>query len=93
MRERLGNSFLPLSRRALLLGTAGAAGAAVTDLASRPAAAQKLSQRVVAYQDHPNGDKRCDRCARFQPPTGCTIVDGAVSPSGYCTFFIPRGQA
>ncbi len=94
MRNKQNEALLPLSRRALLLGTAGAASTtAFLSMSSKTASAQKLSQRVVAYQDHPDGDKRCDRCARFQPPAACSIVDGTVSPDGYCTFFIPRNRA
>jgi hypothetical protein len=94
VRNKQKNALLPLSRRALLLGTAGAASTtALLGIPSNTASAQKLSQRVVAYQDHPEGDKRCDRCAQFQPPTACKIVDGTVSPGGYCKFYTPRSQA
>jgi hypothetical protein len=79
-----------LSRRGLLLWSTNAAGAAAIELSSRPASADKLSQRVVAYQDHPDGERRCDRCSHFQPPAACQIVVGTVRPDGYCRFFAPR---
>jgi hypothetical protein len=84
-----------LARRSLLQRAVGAAGAATILCAppSQATAAPKLSQRVVAYQDHPDGDKSCDKCAQFQPPNACKIVEGAVSPQGYCRFFTPIRQA
>src|SRR6266446_1779403 len=60
----------PLCRRALLqyaLGTAG--GMAICcALPNTATAAPKISKKAVAYQDHPDGDKRCEKSAQFQPP-------------------------
>jgi hypothetical protein len=84
-----------LSRRSLLQGAVGAAGAA-TILGATPnpaAAAPKISQKAVAYQDHPDGDKRCDKCVQFQPPNACKVVDGTISPQGSCRIFMPIRQA
>ena len=62
--------------------------------ASNPAMAQpKISQKAVAYQDHPDGNKRCDKCVQFQPPNACKVVDGTISPNGYCKLFVPVGRA
>jgi hypothetical protein len=89
------NAPVLLTRRSLLRATAEAAGVAfiLGARAETATASPKLSLKVVAYQDHPAGDKRCDGCAHFQPPNGCKIVDGIVSPGGYCKFFTPRSQA
>ena len=95
MKERPSSLSAPVSRRALLQGGAGTAGAAII-LGATPNSASavvKLSPKVVAYQDHPNGDKRCGKCVQFQPPNACKIVDGAVSPEGYCRFFVPVAGA
>jgi len=78
-----------------MLGTAGAAGAAMI-LGAKPKPAKsapKISQQAVAYQDHPDGDKRCDKCVQFQPPNACKIVQGTVSPQGSCRFFVPISRA
>jgi hypothetical protein len=78
-----------LSRRSLLGGAIGAAGV----LGARPnlAAAQpKISKVAVNYQDHPDGDKRCDKCVQFQPPDACKVVDGSISPQGSCRIFMLR---
>jgi len=83
-----------LSRRSLLQSAAAAAGAE-TILGATPnpaAAAPKISQKAVAYQDHPDGDKRCDKCVQFQPPNACKVVDGTISPQGSCRIFMPIRQ-
>ena len=77
-----------LSRRSLLCGAAGATGVVVT---LKPALAQpKISKIAVNYQDHPDGDKRCDKCIQFQPPDACKVVDGSISPQGFCRIFMLR---
>ena len=95
MNERPSRWSAPVSRRALLQGGAGTTGAAII-LGATPNSASavvKLSQKVAAYQDHPNGDKHCGKCVQFQPPTACKLVDGTVSPEGYCRFFVPAAGA
>jgi len=88
-------SSAQLVRRAILRRLLCAAG--VSSLFSavlRPAGAViKISQKAVGYQDHPEGEKRCDKCIQFQPPNGCKMVDGSISPSGYCRLFAPNRQS
>jgi len=84
------HSGLP-SRRALLRHLVCAAGAAAS-LCGRPhraGAAIKISKAAVAYQDRPDGDKECAKCAQFEPPAACKLVDGPISPQGYCRLFAP----
>ena len=52
-------------------------------------AARKISKQAVAYQDHPDGDKRCDKCVQFQPPHACKLVDGTINPAGSRRIFVP----
>lgn len=70
----------------------GAGAALIGALAGGPATATpgKVSKAQAGYQNAPRGAARCDRCALFQPPSTCKIVDGAVVPTGSCTFFAPR---
>ena len=76
-----------LSRRSLLGGVIGAAG--ILGATPNQANAQpKISKVAVNYQDHPDGDKRCDKCAQFQPPDACKVVEGSISPEGSCRIFI-----
>jgi len=81
-------------RRRLLLSAAAAAGAAATagGIGSTEAAL-KVSASAAGYQDHPDGDKQCSKCAQFLPPSSCKKVDGTISPQGYCRVFSPRQSA
>ena len=80
----------PLCRRAFLQSAAGAVGSVTLSAALNNAnAAPKISKQAVAYQDQPDGDKRCERCTQFQPPDGCKMVEGQISPQGSCRIFIP----
>jgi hypothetical protein len=77
----------PVSRRSLLCGAVGATGVLAARL--NPALAQpKISKVAVNYQDHPDGDKRCDRCIQYQPPDACKMVEGTISPQGSCRIFM-----
>ena len=55
-----------------------------------PARAAKGSKTQYKYQDKPNGSKKCSNCTFYIPgssPTAsgtCKIVDGSISPNGYC---------
>jgi hypothetical protein len=83
-----------LSRRSLLSrGVACAVGGALASqlLARRAAAAVKMQKVQAGYKDGPRGGMRCERCIQFQPPAACKIVDGAISPSGSCDLFAPKG--
>ena len=94
MPEESRSGLAPLSRRSLLQRMAGVAGATI--LCAPPSlatGAPKISQKAVAYQDHPDGNKRCDKCIQFQPPNACKIVDGTISPQGSCRIFAPIRQA
>ncbi len=77
-----------ISRRVVITGTALAVGAAATGAAvTRASAQQKISQANAKYQDHPNDNHQCDGCIQFQPPNACKIVEGTISPKGWCQFF------
>jgi hypothetical protein len=86
---------VPLCRRALLqyaIGAAGGVGIGCTS-SSLATAAPKISKKAVAYQDHPDGDKQCQKCAQFQPPDACKMVEGPISPQGSCRIFVPIRQS
>ena len=79
-----------LSRRIVLLRSAGcAAGAAASLLPLRQAQA-KMKQPAVAYQDTPKGDQQCSNCSLFQEPNECTLVEGNISPAGWCKFWVKK---
>jgi hypothetical protein len=58
--------------------------------APTPAAAAKVSQQVVKYQDTPKGEQHCENCLHFQAPSSCQSVDGTVSPQGWCMIYAKK---
>ena len=48
----------------------------------------KTTKAIVNYQLTPNNGNRCGLCMHFIPATNeCKIVDGSISPNGWCKFF------
>jgi hypothetical protein len=79
-----------LSRRVILLRSVGCAAGAAASLLPLKHAAAKMSQKSVAYQDSPKDDQQCSNCSLFQPPNACTLIDGEVSPAGWCKFWVKK---
>ena len=81
-----------VSRRSVLKSAVWLAGAACTGVLShREALAQaKASKAAMKYQDHPNGDRKCSGCLQFVAPNGCKVVDGDISPNGYCIAWVKK---
>lgn len=56
----------------------------------------KGSKSQFKYQDKPNGKEKCGDCSLFVPGKGagasgeCKVVEGPISPSGWCTAFSPK---
>ena len=85
------NDWERISRRGLLSSTALALGAAATaTVASQATAQEKLPQADAKYQATPKGDQRCDGCMLFQPPNACKVVQGDISPGGWCQLFAKK---
>jgi hypothetical protein len=85
------NDCQRISRRVVLTGTALAVGATAAVRVVSPAMAQeKMSQADAKYQGTPKGDQRCDGCMLFQPPNACKVVQGEISPSGWCQLFVKK---
>jgi hypothetical protein len=80
------------SRRSLLKSAVAlAGGASWAGLASRGAWAQaKASKAAMKYQDHPNKDQKCSNCLQFVPPDSCKVVEGKISPDGYCIAWVKK---
>ena len=67
---------------------AGVALAAKPGKADEPAAnPDKISQAAAAYQPTPKGMFSCAVCTFFIKPKSCKVVDGEVSPKGWCKLF------
>jgi High potential iron-sulfur protein len=78
------------SRRTVLFKSVAYATGATALLSSLRSAAAKMAQAGVAYQVTPKGDQQCGNCSLFQPPSACTLVDGTISPSGWCKFWVKK---
>ena len=76
-----------LGHAAWLTGATLAGAIAPVRLAS---AQQKVSKEAMKYQDKPNGDMRCDNCLQFVPPSSCKVVEGTISPNGYCIAWVKK---
>lgn len=72
-----------VARRALVLGLAGSA--AFAGLARAEAA--KVTKASVSYQDGPKGIQMCATCTLFVAPKSCKVVEGEVSPKGWCSLY------
>jgi hypothetical protein len=82
-----------LSRRALcpavFLSTA-AVGVALTFGIGVAEAQTKVDKQTAKYQDHPKDGQQCAACRFFRPPKSCQLVDGDISPNGWCSFFAKK---
>ena len=80
------------SRRSALKSALALAGAACAgSLTPEDALAQqKVSKEALKYQDKPNGDQKCSNCMQFEPPGSCKVVDGKISPDGYCIAWVKK---
>lgn len=79
-----------ISRRAWLGGAAMVVGVGATCMMATSAAA-KTSQKDAKYQDKPQGSDKCSGCTQFQAPDACQVVDGKISPEGWCQLFAKKG--
>jgi hypothetical protein len=47
----------------------------------------KMTKARAEYQDNPNGIYSCATCTLFVPPNLCKVVEGEISPDGWCKAF------
>ena len=53
----------------------------------KPQAQKKLTQAAARYQDHPKGNESCGSCPYFISPNSCVLVEGEISPAGWCPIY------
>lgn len=51
---------------------------------------RKVSKAQAKYQDKPKGKQQCAVCNNFVAPGSCNLVEGKISPNGWCTLFTPK---
>jgi hypothetical protein len=54
---------------------------------SKALASDKMTREQAEYQDTPKGISMCATCTLFEPPKSCKVVEGDVSPDGWCKAF------
>jgi hypothetical protein len=79
-----------LSRRTLFIQSFACAAGAAASLVPVTQASAKMAQKAAEYQDTPKGDQKCSNCSLFQEPNACTLVDGNISPEGWCKFWVKK---
>ncbi len=93
MADRTAEAGGRLSRRQFMRTAAIAGGGilvAVGLTESASAAPKKFSQQQAHYQSVPKNGQRCQNCSLFQPPASCSVVEGPVSPAGWCMLYQPK---
>jgi len=74
-----------ITRRRLIALSAAAAGSAHAQ--PKPKIA-KASKKVAGYIDKPDASaQNCSLCHFYLAPFDCIIVEGPVSPWGFCNYF------
>jgi hypothetical protein len=86
---------LRLSRRRLLLA-ATSVGAALLARVPESSAQQKpkatlkkRSKEAVGYRDEPYEGRSCAKCVLYAGHGECVLVEGEVSPNGWCLQWTP----
>jgi High potential iron-sulfur protein len=84
-----------VSRRNLLRDVTVIAGGAAVFAAGMTATCAradsgKVSQATAGYQATAKNGQQCDSCSLFQAPSSCSLVDGSVSPTGWCKFYAKK---
>jgi hypothetical protein len=88
--EGTPKSLRCITRRRLIALSALAATGAQAQQKRQPAAkgSIKASKKVAGYIDKPDvSAQNCAQCHFYLDPFDCMIVEGPVSPWGYCNYF------
>ena len=79
----------PVSRRDFLnIAAVGGGMLMAASVTTRAVAApKKFSQQQAKYQPVPKNGQRCQNCALWQSPKDCQVVEGPISPAGWCMLY------
>jgi hypothetical protein len=50
----------------------------------------KLSKTQAQYRDQPKDDQKCGNCIHFIAPDACHLVEGKISPEGWCMLWAKK---
>ena len=81
-----------ISRRLLFRGAAAIVGGLTALVSMGLPALAKMAQLNVGYVISPKdkGDASCATCGLFRPPSSCLMVDGEISPTGWCKLYTKK---
>jgi hypothetical protein len=85
-----------ITRRQFVAGAVILPALAGLTLAATETAQAKGSKSQFKYQGTPNNGHKCSGCSFYIPGSSskangtCKIVDGSISPNGWCTAFAPK---
>lgn len=74
-------------RKFVRLAFAGFAGAALRPRRGLAQGPGKMTKAQAEYQDAPKGIQMCATCSLFEEPRACKVVDGDISPNGWCRSY------
>jgi hypothetical protein len=77
----------PSKRKFIRLALAGIAGATLPPRHAFAQGGGKMSKAQAEYQESPKGIQMCSTCSLFEEPHACKVVDGDVSPNGWCKAY------
>jgi hypothetical protein len=74
-------------RKFMRLVLAGLAGWPLLPQQALAQGGGKMSKQQAEYQDSPKGIAMCATCSLFDEPHACKVVDGEISPNGWCKAY------
>ncbi|HVN68090.1 MAG TPA: high-potential iron-sulfur protein [Candidatus Binatia bacterium] len=87
-----------MTRRAFVKGAVVLPALAAALLAQTEPAQAKGSKAQFKYQDSPSNGHKCSQCTFYIAGSSaktngtCKIVDGSISPNGWCTAFAAKSS-
>jgi len=76
--------------RRMVLRSLFAAGCALCLPRVSLARGGKMTKDQAQYQDTPKGDQKCSACMHYIEPNGCRVVEGNISPDGWCKLWFKK---
>jgi len=73
--------------RAVLHGSAAVMAGGLFVAQVRAQSEEKMTKTRAEYQGTPNGIYSCATCRLFVTPNACKVVEGEVSPDGWCKAY------
>jgi hypothetical protein len=72
---------------ALSVAGMGVAASVKTARSKKTTSPAKATKKMAEYQDRPKDVFSCSICSLFEKPKSCKVIEGEVSPNGWCNLF------